>query len=170
MYARHSSPGEIVQLPVQLPSDTFYNRYRPSRTFDGPQSRSLLDSLQPVYHRELNTAKLSKRHLMIPQNLSGIMWLVTLFAEIFSGTLPKWLAGIIAEVTGTLLYVVTLSDGVTVRRHVDSIRRRDCAPTTTPMGSQSSVVALSVPITVQSSTPPSQENSPLLDENVSAPS
>ena len=43
----------------------------------------------------------------------------TVFAENFTGTC------VITGVTGLLSYVVKLSDGVTVRRHVNSICRQD---------------------------------------------
>ena len=36
----------------------------------------------------------------------------------------KWLAGIIEEIRGPLTYMVKLSDGRLVRRHVDHIRNR----------------------------------------------
>ena len=37
---------------------------------------------------------------------------------------PKWISCKIAEVTGPLSYVVELTDGKIMRRHVDSIKRR----------------------------------------------
>ena len=47
-----------------------------------------------------------------------------MFAENFTGKSPKWISCKIAEVTGPLTYVVELTDGRIMRRHVDSIRRR----------------------------------------------
>ncbi len=43
----------------------------------------------------------------------------------FGSTLHTWLPGKITKVTGPLSYIIELSDGRSVRRHVDSIRRRD---------------------------------------------
>ncbi len=42
----------------------------------------------------------------------------------FGSTPHTWLPGKITKVTGPL-YIIELSDGCSVRRHVDSIRRRD---------------------------------------------
>ena len=48
----------------------------------------------------------------------------TVYAEIFTGSSPKWLPGTIVKVTGPLSYHVELESGHTVHRHVGSIRVR----------------------------------------------
>ena len=40
------------------------------------------------------------------------------------GSPPKWLPGTVTEVTGPLSYRVELESGISVRRHVDSVRKR----------------------------------------------
>ena len=90
----------------------------------------------------------------------------TVFAEKISGTRPKWLSGTIAEINGPLSYVIRLSEGATVCRHVDSIRCREYAP----MDSSSLGFPLSVPLSIQS---PSSSRKPVLISpytgNVSTP-
>ena len=65
-----------------------------------------------------------------------------MFAEKISGTRPKWLSGTIAEINGPLSYVIRLSEGATICRHVDSIRCREYAP----VDSSSLGFPLSVPL------------------------
>ena len=47
------------------------------------------------------------------------------YIENFTTRKPKWIPGTIVKVTGPLSYVIELRDGTTVRRHVDSIRKRE---------------------------------------------
>ena len=48
------------------------------------------------------------------------------YAENFSATSDiKWLPGKVTKITGPLSYVIELSDGNTVRRHVDHIKARE---------------------------------------------
>ena len=46
------------------------------------------------------------------------------YTENFTNKKPKWLPGTVAKITGPLSYVIELRNGMTVRRHVDSIRKR----------------------------------------------
>ena len=41
------------------------------------------------------------------------------YAENFTSRNQKWMPGIIDKITGPLSYVIKLSDGVTIHRHVD---------------------------------------------------
>ena len=43
---------------------------------------------------------------------------------------PKWIPGTIVKITGPLSYVTELQNGTTVRRHVDSIKKRVCSNAT----------------------------------------
>ena len=48
------------------------------------------------------------------------------YAENFSATSDiKWLRGKVTKITGPLSYVIELSDGNTVRHHVDHIKARE---------------------------------------------
>ena len=47
------------------------------------------------------------------------------YAQNFAAKTPKWLAGTIIEAFGSRSYKIELTDGVAVRRHIDSIRRTD---------------------------------------------
>ena len=47
-----------------------------------------------------------------------------MYAENFTGSPPKWSPGTVIEVTGPLSYRVELQTGTSVRRHVDSLRKR----------------------------------------------
>ncbi len=46
------------------------------------------------------------------------------FAEDFSNSSEKWIPGVISKVTGPLSFQIDLSNGKTVRRHVDNVRKR----------------------------------------------
>ena len=49
------------------------------------------------------------------------------YVENFTSRKPKWIPGTIVKITGPLSYVIELLNGTTVRRHVDSIRKRECS-------------------------------------------
>ena len=154
----------LSDLPIQERLSKFFFSYRltphtttgvaPAELLMGRRPRSLLDNLHPdlsqrVEHRQ---AKQKQSH-DTSKPLRNFVVGDTVFAENFTGTLPKWLSGVIAEVTGPLSYVVKLSDGATVRRHVDAIRRRDCSPTDSSEDSPAPVVPLSVALSTQPAAP-----------------
>ena len=66
---RHFMEQNVIKHITSAP-------YHPSPNGLAEQSSSngSLTVCSQMYHRELNTAKLSKRRLMIPLNLSGILW------------------------------------------------------------------------------------------------
>ena len=97
----------------------------PAEMLLGRRPRSVLDNLHPdpsdrVEHKQLkqklshDTSKLL-RSFKVGQSV---------LAENFTGKNPKWMPGTISDVTGPLSYKVSLSGGITVRRHIDSIRDR----------------------------------------------
>ena len=47
-----------------------------------------------------------------------------MYAKNFASSSPKWLPGMVTQVTGPLSYATALEQGTTVRRHVDSVRSR----------------------------------------------
>ena len=47
------------------------------------------------------------------------------YAENFTNKKPKWLHRTVVKMTGPLSYVIELQNRMTVRRHVDSIRKRE---------------------------------------------
>ena len=47
------------------------------------------------------------------------------YIENFTSRKSKWIPGTIVKVTGPLSYMIELQNGTTVRRHVDSIRKRE---------------------------------------------
>lgn len=54
------------------------------------------------------------------------------FVENFPSHNPKWIAGVVQEVKGPLSYLVQLTGGRCVRRHVDSVRARETIETPPP--------------------------------------
>ena len=167
----------MSDLPIQERLSKFLFIYRltphsttgvaPAELLMGCRPHSLLDNLHPDISQRVERQQ-AKQKLCHDSSKPVRTFVVgdTVFAENFSGTRPKWLSGTIAVITGPLSYVVRLSEGATVRRHVDSIRRRDNAP----MDSSSLEFPLSVPLSIQS---PSSSRNPVLispsTENVSTP-
>ena len=167
----------MSDLPIQERLSKFLFIYRltlhsttgvaPAELLMGRRPHSLLDNLHPDISQRVERQQ-AKQKLCHDSSKPVRTFVVedTVFAEKFSGTRPKWLSGTIAVITGPLSYVVRLSEGATVRRHVDSIRRRDDAP----MDSSSLEFPLSVPLSIQS---PSSSHNPVLispsTENVSTP-
>lgn len=53
----------------------------------------------------------------------------SVFVESFSRNKPRWIPGIVVQVSGSLSYQVKLEDGTVVKRHVDHVRSRYDQPT-----------------------------------------
>ena len=53
----------------------------------------------------------------------------SVFVESFSRNKPRWIPGIVVQVSGPLSYQVKLEDGTMVKRHVDHVRSRYDQPT-----------------------------------------
>ena len=93
----------------------------------GRRLRSCLDLLQPNLTSKVQQSQLTqqqyhntKKHYR--QFVEGGL----VYAENFSATSDiKWLPGKVTQITGPLSYVIELSDGNTVCRHVDHIKARE---------------------------------------------
>ena len=97
----------------------------PSELLYGRRLRCRLDTWYPdIAQRVQNQQQKQKQShdSTIPQRSFSVGDLV--FAENFTGSPPKWLPGTVVMVTGLLSYQVELESGNTVRRHVDSVRKR----------------------------------------------
>ena len=97
----------------------------PCELLMGRKLRSRLDLLTPnltgrVQHRQ----EKQKENHDNGKPLREFQLQDTVYAENFTGSEPKWLEGIVVEVLGSRSYKVKLTNGVIVRRHIDSIRVR----------------------------------------------
>ena len=99
----------------------------PAELLMGRRPRAALDNLRPDVSQKVEH-KQAKQKLSHDSNAPLRTFQIgdAVFAENFTGKSPKWISGVIAEVTGPLSYTVKFSDETTVRRHVDSIRKRTC--------------------------------------------
>ena len=151
-------------IPIQERISKFLFSYRltphtttgtsPAELLMGYRPRSLLDNLRPdISQRVEHKQAMQKQSHDSSKPLRTFSVGDKVFVQNFSGTLPKWLSGTIGEVTGPLSYVVTLSDGRTVRRHVDAVRGRTVSdpPAVEP---PSPAAALSVPLSTPSQPSP----------------
>ena len=97
----------------------------PSELLYGHRLRCKLDTWYPDVSRRVEHQQMKQKlahDTSAPQRSFDVGDLV--FAENFTGTPPKWLPGTVVAVTGPLSYHVDLDSGPTVRRHVDSVRKR----------------------------------------------
>ena len=153
----------MPDIPIQERLSKFLFTYRltphsttgvaPAELLMGRRPQARLDNLHPdlAEHVEHRQAKQKQSHdCSKPLRNFGIG--DSVFAQNFTSNLPRWLAGVITEVTGPLSYVVKLTDGASVCRHVDAIRHREC--NTTPASPPN---VPSLPLTVSLSTPPPSE-------------
>ena len=127
----------LSDLPIQERLSKFLFTYRltphtttgiaPAELLMGRRPRAALDNLRPDVSQKVEH-KQAKQKLSHDSNAPLRTFQIgdAVFAENFTGKSPKWISGVIAEVTGPLSYTVKFSDGTTVRRHVDSIRKRTC--------------------------------------------
>ena len=91
----------------------------------GRRPRSLLDNLIPDLSQKVEYRKVKQKLSHdLSKSVRNFEVGDSVFAENFTGKSPKWISCKIAEVAGPLLYVVELTDGRIMHRHVDSIRRR----------------------------------------------
>ena len=97
----------------------------PSELLLGRRLRCRLDTWHPDISQRVEHQQRRQKQAhdcATPQRSFNVGDLV--FAENFTGTPPKWLPGTVVTVTGPLSYQVQLESGSTVRRHVDSVRKR----------------------------------------------
>ena len=87
----------------------------------GRRLRSALDRLKPNLNRKMEVKQESFHKIMRKSRLfskgDGV------YVKNFSSG-PKWLSGQVSESTGPVSYVILLTDGRSLRRHVDHIRRK----------------------------------------------
>ena len=55
------------------------------------------------------------------------------YVENFTKKNPRWIPGIITEVTGPLSYEIRLQDGTKVKRHIDHVRKREVQSSPEPI-------------------------------------
>ena len=122
-------------LPIQDRFSKFQLTYRltphtttgvvPAELLMGLRPCSLLDNLIPDLSQKVEYRQV-KQKLSHDSSKSVRNFEVgdIVFAETFTGKSPKRISRKMREVTGPLSYVVELTDGRIMRRHVDSIRRR----------------------------------------------
>lgn len=87
----------------------------PAEMLMGRRLRTILDRLHPSYAPETN-----KEH---PQPSRVFLEGSFVYAQNFAQG-PRWVPGIVAEITGPCSYRVQLEDGRMWRRHVDQLRNR----------------------------------------------
>lgn len=93
----------------------------------GRRLRSCLDLLQPNLTSKVQQSQLTQQQnhdtkKPYRQFVEGDL----VYAENFSATSDiKWLPGKVTKITGPLSYIIELSDGNTVRRHVHHIKARE---------------------------------------------
>ena len=87
--------------------------------------RSRFELLYPLVRRKVETSQEKQKELHDGKKCVRKFALQDpAYVENFTGRKPKWIPGTIVKVTGPLSYVIELLNGTTVRRHVDSVRRR----------------------------------------------
>ena len=97
----------------------------PSELLCGRRLRCRLDNWYPdisqrVENRQLQQKQAHDTSAPLRSFSTGDL----VYAENFTGSPPKWSPGTVIEVTGPLSYRVELQTGTSVRRHVDSLRKR----------------------------------------------
>ena len=95
----------------------------PAELLMGRQLRSRLDLLKPsvatiVENKQLKQTLKHDSNQAFREFSEGDL----VYAQDFTTSKQKWIPGTIQKVTGPVSYVVLLSNGSTVRRHVDNIK------------------------------------------------
>ena len=100
----------------------------PSQLLLGRKMRSPLDVIHPDLQRKVEEKQ--DKHVMQSNVIQGVETGDAVYARNFSrdkGTNP-WLPGEVIELLGTRSILIKLSDGRTVRRHMDHVRKRLASP------------------------------------------
>ena len=87
----------------------------------GRRLRSALDRLKPNLNRKMEVTQESF-HKTMSKGRSFTKGDGVYVKNFSSG--PKWLSGKVSEYTGPVSYLILLTDGRSLRRHVDHIRRK----------------------------------------------
>lgn len=123
---KHS--GEVVEVLVPI-SDHTTTGVTPSELHMGRRPRSRWDLLYPDLSTKVRDKQVQQKgshdNQKHPRSFSvGDL----VFSEDFTKSSVAWVPGKVIQVTGPLSYVIELTSGTTVRRHIDSVRRREVAP------------------------------------------
>ena len=96
----------------------------PAELVFGLTLRSRLDLIYPDIGRKMNQQKVINhgRHLRTFQPDDKV------YFRNFSSKEPKWIPAIIKQKISPVSYTIFLSDGRTIKRHVDHIQSRECPP------------------------------------------
>lgn len=88
--------------------------------------RSRLDSVFPTVQSNVQDAQIKQKQYRDRTNaLRKFQVDELVYVENFPTKRPRWIPGRIVQVTGPLSYKVKLNNGSLVRRHVDSVKRRE---------------------------------------------
>ena len=88
--------------------------------------RSRFELLYPMVRRKVEKCQEKQKELHDgKRDVRQFALQDPVYIENFTSRKPKWIPGTIVKVTGPLSYVIELQNGITVRRHVDSIRKRE---------------------------------------------
>ena len=91
------------------------------------------------------------------------------YVENFTKKNPRWIPGIITEVTGPLSYEIQLQDGTKVKRHIDHVRKREVQSSPEPVtGTEVSDTLLGPTLAPEVNTPAVGGNSPPPEADPSA--
>ena len=98
----------------------------PAELLMGRRLRSRLDLLQPDLPSKIEYSQANqKSNHDLKKSHRTFVEGDLVYAENFTSRNQKWMPGIIDKITGPLSYVMKLSDGVTIRRHVDHVKARE---------------------------------------------
>ena len=126
------TPGDTVQEKMSI----FLFDYRitphvttgvaPCELLMNRKLRSRFELMYPVVRRKVEASQERQKELHDgKKSVRQFAVKDPVFVENFTNRKPKWLPGTVVKVTGPLSYVIELQNGTTVRRHVDSIRKRE---------------------------------------------
>jgi hypothetical protein len=97
----------------------------PSELLNGRRLRCRLDNWHPDISQRVDNRQ---RQQKLDHDTSAPLRVFStgdlVYAENFTGSPPKWWPGTVTAVTGPVSYCVELQSGTLVRRHVDSLRKR----------------------------------------------
>ena len=126
------TPGESVQ--ERMSRFLFDYRITPHATTGiapcellmNQKLRSRFELLYPMVRRKVERSQEKQKELHDgKRDVRKFALQDPVYIENFTSRKPKWIPGTIVKVTGPLSYVIELQNGTTVRRHVDSIRKRE---------------------------------------------
>lgn len=112
----------------------------PSELLLGHRPRSRLDLLFPDLSSNVTKAQQRQKAAHDSKSADRSFQLGdTVYSKAYSRGQPKWVPAIVVQKTGPVSYLVQLDDTITVKRHLDQLRKRD-APLPLPKTPQSTPV------------------------------